>query len=69
MCEDLSEILPYSFKNTYRLRNNNVTDVPTDEEFKIVKYYKNKILNYNPDILILCITVENIPRLTDLFKE
>jgi hypothetical protein len=69
MGEDLTESLPYSFKYTYRLRNNNVKDMPTDEEFKIVKYYKDKILNYKPDILILCITVNNIPRLTDLFKE
>jgi hypothetical protein len=69
MSEDLSEILPYSFKNTYRLRINDVKKLPTSEEYKIMKLYKNRILDYKPDILILCIVPTNIHRLKDFFKE
>ena len=68
MGEALSKILPYSFKNTYRIRIN-TKDKKQTEIFKIIKYHKKEILNYKPDILILCITYTNFNKLKNLFKE
>jgi len=70
MSENLSKFLPYSFKNTKRIRLNNVKGVPNDSKtyFKIMKYNKAQILNYKPDIIIFCITYSNFPSLSQLFE-
>lgn len=65
--ENLTEFIPYTFKNVRRIRNNNVIDVPYEYSFKIMKYNKDEILNYKPDILIFCITTENMFELRNLF--
>ena len=39
------------------------------KEFKIMKYYKQEILDYKPDIIIFCITYRNISHLKNLFEE
>lgn len=62
--ENLTEFIPYTFKHVKRLRNNNVIDIPLEEEFKILKYYKNEILDYKPDIIIFCITYDNLGQLS-----
>lgn len=69
MNENLLQFTPYSFKNTTYIRLNNVKDRKTSEEFKIMKFYKNKILAFKPDIIIFCITTMNINSLKDIFKE
>ncbi len=67
--ENLSEFIPYTFKNVKRLRINDVKDISDKEVFKIIKYYKNDILDYKPNIIIFCITYENISKLRNLFME
>jgi len=66
--ENLTEFIPFTFKNVKRLRNNNVKDISTNEEFKIIKHYEQEILDYQPDIVIFCITYNNIKELHDLFN-
>ncbi len=76
MCENLCEFIPYTFKNVFRLRNNNlfarrgkqIKGMPYKEEFKIMKHYKKTILNYHPDIIIFCIAYFDMMRLSDLFE-
>ncbi len=67
--EDLTEILPYTFKNTIYLRLNNVKDIPGSDEFKILKRLKKNILDYKPDIIVLCITAGNLRALKNLASE
>ncbi|MCD7879661.1 MAG: hypothetical protein LUG16_07005 [Candidatus Gastranaerophilales bacterium] len=69
MNEDLTEILPYTFKNTIYFRLNGVKDIPISEEFKILKRLKKDILDYKPDIIVLCITVGNLRALKNLASE
>lgn len=69
MSENLCEFIPFTFKHVKRIRNNNVIGVKAGNEFKIMKYYKNEILNYKPDILIFCITYGNIHRLHQIFNK
>ncbi len=66
--EQLSDFISYTFKNVLRLRNNTVRNVPQQEEFKIMKYYKKEILDYKPDIVIFCISYHNINSLHNLFN-
>ncbi len=65
--ENLTEFVPFTFKNVKRIRNNQVIGIKSEDEFKIMKYYENKILEYEPDILIFCITFSNIAQLHKLF--
>lgn len=69
MMENLSEFIPYSFKHTRKMRLNGTLDIKPGEDFKIMKYYKQQILDYKPDIFILCITVYNLHEIPNLFKE
>ncbi len=68
MSESLCEFIPYTFKNVFRLRNNNVKNISENEEFKIMKYYKKTILDYHPDIIIFCISDDNIRHLKNIFS-
>ena len=70
MSENLSKFLPYSFKNTKRIRTNSVNGIPNDSKhnFEIMKYHKTQILNYKPDIIIFCITYGNVPSLSHIFE-
>jgi len=69
MNENLLQFISYTFKNVRYLRLNNVKNRKKSEEFKLMKYYKNEILEYKPDIMILCITSSNLSRLKHLFDE
>ena len=66
--ENLSEFIPFTFKNVKRIRTNNVEGITREEDAKIMKYYKNEILDYHPDIMIFCITYGNIENLNQLFN-
>ncbi len=68
MNENLTEFIPFTFKNVKRIRNNNVKNIKAEEEFKIMKYYEEEILEYKPDIIIFCITYGNITSLHNLFN-
>ena len=67
--ENLTEFIPFTFKHVKRLRNNNVQGIKAEEEFKLIKYYKDEILEYKPNIIIFCITYNNISELHKLFEE
>ena len=67
--ENLTEFIPFTFKHVKRLRNNNVQGIKAEEEFKIIKYYKDEILEYKPNMIIFCITYNNISELHKLFEE
>lgn len=69
MNENLTGFTPYTFKHLKYIRLNNVKDMEATEQFKIIKYYKNNILQYKPDILIFCVTINNLPAVRNLFKE
>ncbi len=65
--ESLCEFIPFTFKNVKRIRNN-TGKIPKNDEFKIMKYYKSEILEDKPDILIFCITKENVENLNNMFN-
>ena len=67
--ENLSEFIPFTFNSVKRLRNNNVQGIKTSEEFKIMKYYEKEMLDYAPNIIIFCITYNNIPELHKIFNK
>ena len=67
--ENLTEFIPFTFKHVKRLRNNNVQGIKTEDEFKVIKYYKDEILEYKPNMIIFCITYDNISELHKLFEE
>ena len=69
MSENLGEFLPFSFKNVRRIRNNIVQQVPPNDEFKIMKYHKEEILNYKPDIFIMCLVIPNLMEIKKIFAE
>lgn len=67
--ENLTEFLPYTFKEVFRIRNNNVRGKGSKDDFKIMKYYKDVIKEYKPDILILCVSYGNVKQLKYMFDE
>lgn len=69
MNESLLQFTPYSFNNVRYIRIISIKNKPKSENFKIFKYYKNEILEYKPDIIILCLTPRNLPCILDFFKE
>lgn len=69
MNENLLQFTPYTFKNLKYIRLNTIKGRPNKEEFKIMKYYKKDILDYKPDIIILCITPLNLKELQNIFVE
>ncbi len=68
MSENLCMFIPYTFKNVLRLRNNNVKNISVNDEFKIIKYHEKEILDYKPNIIIFCVTYNNLCHLQDLFN-
>ncbi len=65
--ENLAEFIAFTFKNVKRLRINTVKKVPTKDEYKIMKYYEKEILEYKPDIIIFCITYDNIRKFNNFY--
>ena len=63
--EILCHFLPYSVAEMKYVRLNG-GQVKTVDEFKILKYYKKDILTFKPDILILSIHTDDLPRLRDI---
>ena len=69
MNENLLQFTPYTFKNLKYIRLNFIKNRNFQENFKIMKYYKKDILDYKPDIIILCITPLNLKELQNIFVE
>ncbi len=65
MNENLSEFLPYTFKNSKYIRLNAI-HIKNTERFKIIKLYEKILADFKPDIMVLCIAVGNIPDLRRL---
>ncbi len=63
--EDFLQFLPYSSAQTKYIRLNG-GQVKTADQFKVMKLYKKDILSFKPDILILSIHSNDLPRLRDL---
>lgn len=61
MSENLLQFLPQSFSELKYFRTNSKQVVPVSEEEKIMKYYRQEILDFKPDVVIFCFTVSNIP--------
>ena len=66
--ENLTEFIPYTFKNVKRIRTNNVEGLSPTESTKIMKYWQKDIIDYKPNILIFCMTYDNFSKLHFLFK-
>lgn len=69
MNENLLQFTPYTFKNLKYISLNNIKNRKDSEIFKIMKYHKKDILDYKPNIIILCITPLNLKRLPQIFEE
>ena len=67
--ENMMQFMPYSVNNMKYIRIVNVKNRTSKDEFKIMKNYKRRILDYKPDILILCITPADLIGVTNFFKE
>ena len=61
----LLDILAYSAAQTKYIRLN-MSQVKSADEFKILKLYKKDILAFKPDILILSIHTNDLPKLRDI---
>lgn len=59
MTENLIEFLPYTFR-TFRYIRLNPGASEGEEDYKILKKYKNEILEYKPDIIIFSASYNNI---------
>lgn len=68
MLYTLDEFIPYNFKNVKEIRLNNLINHP-DEKFRIIKFYKETILNYKPDIIILCVGYNNLLKLPQILED
>ena len=69
MNESLLQFTPYSFKNLKYIRLINIKDMPGEESFKLSKYYQSDILEFKPDIIVLCLTPANLQNVVDFYKE
>lgn len=67
--ENLTEFIPFTFKNVKRIRTNNVRGLTSTEWTKIMKYWQKDIVDYKPDILIFCLIYNNISNLPFIFKD
>ena len=61
----ICRFLPFSASET-RFIQLNANPVPSVEQWKFLKLFKQDILAFKPEILILSISTDNLPRLRDL---
>ena len=66
--EDLMQYLPYS-ANKLRYIRVNKGQAKDGKDYKLIKYYKNEIFNFNPNIMILTIGSQQIHNCSDIFKD
>lgn len=69
MNNNLSPFIQSTFKNTKYYYLNDVKDRAGSEQYKLMKYYKKDILDFKPDIIILCITNTILSKINDFFLE
>ena len=63
--ENLTEFIPFTFKNVRKIRTN-TKKLNEREGFKILKHFKNNILEYKPDVIVFCIVYFNFNTLSSL---
>lgn len=68
MNENLTEFIPYTFKEVRRIRNNDIRKIERKDCFKILKYWGKEIIEYEPDVMIFCIAYLNMCELGCLFN-
>ena len=66
---NLLEFLPYSFKKVRYIRVNGPRKIERSERMKLLKYYKNEIQDFQPDILIFCLFYSEFGRLKDVAEK
>ena len=66
--DNLINFLPYSAHRTKYIRTNN-GQYPDGELYKILKHYKQDILDFKPDIFVLAVSSSILNVLSDLAKE
>lgn len=64
--EALSNFLPYSFKDVYKLRLNGPEKISTTNQYKVLKNYKTVIEEFKPDIIIFCVGYDVFKNAKDL---
>lgn len=64
--EGMSLFLPYSFQHTLKIRLNGPPKIEPENQYKIIKNYKDEILKFKPNIIVICIGYDNVKRLTTL---
>lgn len=69
MNENLTQFTPYTFKYLRYIRLNGVKGLNWAESMKILKYHKQEIIDYKPDIMILCLTPLNLPDIKHFSEE
>jgi hypothetical protein len=67
--ENFEQFIGYTFKNVKKIRLNGVKGIKEEDEFKIMKNYEKEILDYKPDIMILCISYTNLLSLNKIFDK
>lgn len=67
MNENLTSFIPYTFKNVKYFRINDIKDQKESEDFKIMKLYSKRILDYKPDIVIFSIYTGNLFHIDKMF--
>ena len=63
--DNLTQFLPYSAAQTRYIRLN-MGQTKDSDLWKILKLYRNDILSFKPDILILSMSTEALPKLRDI---
>lgn len=66
--DNLSRFIPYSAAQTKYIRVN-LGQVKGADEFKILKLYKKDILDFKPEVLVLSINTDNLPRISTLCSD
>ena len=64
--EALSHSIPFTFKNVLKVRTNAVKGI---NDYKLMKHYKKIIMDYKPEILILCVPYQSLYTFEEYFAE
>ena len=69
MIYNLYPFISATFKYSKLTNLNEIKNKKESEHYKIMKYFKNDILGYSPDILVLCISPDGLYKLKKIFDE
>ncbi len=69
MNENLNRYLPYGAEDMLYMRWNNVKGVKNSDTFKFYKRFDKKIAAYKPNIMVVCLTFDNLKNVPHLFDK